>query len=210
MNTILNQSNRHRVFTNRLNREDIQLVAPLESESSPTPAGKALPHSFPKTKFRRERARSTCSICGGIRGRGPTFYRTYFHTQRPWMGAKLYFAKWYNGLDQKMFAGCWQRKPLLGPAWEAEASTNKRGTREGSLYHLTRLFCSREGLVSTTGTFARVQLLRFDVVFLAARVRKVQPSYRLCKAAGCSTKGKILGYGAPQPLLVAIGKESRC
>ena len=45
---ILSQPNRRRVSTDRLNREGSQLT---------TPAGKTLPHSYPKTRFRRERAR---------------------------------------------------------------------------------------------------------------------------------------------------------
>ena len=51
MNIIINQPNRRRVSTDRLNREDVQLVASLEVESSPTPAGKTLPHSYPVTVF---------------------------------------------------------------------------------------------------------------------------------------------------------------
>ena len=46
-----------RVSTDRLNREDSQLAASLEGEPGHTPAGKTLPHSYPKTRFRRERAR---------------------------------------------------------------------------------------------------------------------------------------------------------
>ena len=45
----------------RLNRqaesEGSQLAASLEGEPGPTPAGKTLPHSYPETRFRRERAR---------------------------------------------------------------------------------------------------------------------------------------------------------
>ena len=44
MNTILNQPNRRRVSTDRLNREDSQLVAFLEVEFSLTSARKILPH----------------------------------------------------------------------------------------------------------------------------------------------------------------------
>ena len=55
-NIILNQSYRCPVSTDRLNREDVQLAASLEGESGPTPAGKTLPRSYPKTRFRRERA----------------------------------------------------------------------------------------------------------------------------------------------------------
>ena len=56
-NTILSQPYRSRVSTDRLNREGSQLVAPLEGEPGPTPAGKTLPHSYPETRFWRERAR---------------------------------------------------------------------------------------------------------------------------------------------------------
>ena len=54
---ILSQPYRRRVSTDRLNREGSQLVASLEGEPGPTPAGKTLPHSFPETRFRREGAR---------------------------------------------------------------------------------------------------------------------------------------------------------
>ena len=54
---ILSQPYRRRVSTDRLNREGSQLAASLEGEPGPTPAGKTLPHSFPETRFRRERAR---------------------------------------------------------------------------------------------------------------------------------------------------------
>ena len=47
-----------RVSADWLNREDSQLVASVEGESSPTPAGKTLPHLYPKTRFRRERVRT--------------------------------------------------------------------------------------------------------------------------------------------------------
>ena len=56
-NTILNQTYRRHISTDRLNREDSQLTASLEGEPGPTPAGKTLPHSCPKTRFRKERAR---------------------------------------------------------------------------------------------------------------------------------------------------------
>ena len=48
VNTILNQPNRRRVSTDRLNCEYSQLAASLEGESSSTPAGKSLAHSYPK------------------------------------------------------------------------------------------------------------------------------------------------------------------
>ena len=54
---ILSQPYRRRVSTDRLNREGSQLAASLEGEPGPTPAGKTLPHSYPETRFRRERAR---------------------------------------------------------------------------------------------------------------------------------------------------------
>ena len=56
-NTILSQPYCRRVSTDRLNRESSQLAASLEGEPGPTPAGKTLPHSYPETRFRRERAR---------------------------------------------------------------------------------------------------------------------------------------------------------
>ena len=56
-NTILSQTYRRRVSTDRLNREGSQLAASLEGEPGPTPAGKTLPLSYPETRFRRERAR---------------------------------------------------------------------------------------------------------------------------------------------------------
>ena len=59
-NTILSQPYRRRVSTNRLNREGSHLAASLEVEPGPTLAGKTLPHSYPESKFRRER--STRSI----------------------------------------------------------------------------------------------------------------------------------------------------
>ena len=56
-NTILSQPYRRRVSTDRLNREGSPLAASLEGEPGPTPDGKTLPHSYPETRFRRERAR---------------------------------------------------------------------------------------------------------------------------------------------------------
>ena len=61
---ILSQPYRRRVSTDRLNREGSQLTASLEGEPGPTPAGKTLPHSYPDTRFRRERARDV--VRGGI------------------------------------------------------------------------------------------------------------------------------------------------
>ena len=55
-NTILSQPYCRRVSTDRPNREGSQLTASLEDEPGPTPAGKTLPHSYPETRFRRERA----------------------------------------------------------------------------------------------------------------------------------------------------------
>ena len=56
-NTILNQPYCRRVSTDRSDREGSQLAAILGGEPGPTPAGKTLPHSYPETRFRRERAR---------------------------------------------------------------------------------------------------------------------------------------------------------
>ena len=54
-NTILSQPYCRRVSTDRPNREGSQLAASVEGEPGPTPAGKTLPHSYPETRFRRER-----------------------------------------------------------------------------------------------------------------------------------------------------------
>ena len=57
-NTILNQPQYRRpVSADRLNREGSRLATSLEGEARPTPAENTLPHSYPKTRFRRERAR---------------------------------------------------------------------------------------------------------------------------------------------------------
>ena len=56
-NTIFSQPCSRRVSTDRLNREGSQLAASLEGEPGPTPAGTILPHPYPETRFRRERAR---------------------------------------------------------------------------------------------------------------------------------------------------------
>ena len=56
-NTILSQPYCRRVSTDRPNRESSQLAASLEGDPGPTPAGTTLPHSYPETRFRRERAR---------------------------------------------------------------------------------------------------------------------------------------------------------
>ena len=63
-NAILSQPCRRRVSTDRLNREGSQLAASLEGEPGPTPAEKALPHSYPETRIRRERARGRISLAG--------------------------------------------------------------------------------------------------------------------------------------------------
>ena len=55
-NTILSQPYCRRVSTDRSDREGSQLAASLEGEPGPTPAGKTLPHSYPETRFRGERA----------------------------------------------------------------------------------------------------------------------------------------------------------
>ena len=62
-NTILSQPYCRRVSTNRSDREGSQLAASLEGEPGPTPAGKTLPHSYPETRFRRERARDCMYVC---------------------------------------------------------------------------------------------------------------------------------------------------
>ena len=51
VNTFPNLPSRRRTSTDRLIREDSQFIASLEGEFSPTPAGKILPHSYPKTRF---------------------------------------------------------------------------------------------------------------------------------------------------------------
>ena len=58
-NTILSQPYCRRVSTDRSDREGSQLAASLEGEPGPIPAGKTLPHSYPETRFRRERARTS-------------------------------------------------------------------------------------------------------------------------------------------------------
>ena len=60
-NTILSQPYCRRVSTDRPNRGNSQLAASLEGEPGPTPAGKILPHLYPETRFRRERARGCSS-----------------------------------------------------------------------------------------------------------------------------------------------------
>ena len=61
-NTILRQPYCRRVSTDRSDREGSQLAASLEGGPGPTPAGKTLPHSYPETRFRRERAREKLNI----------------------------------------------------------------------------------------------------------------------------------------------------
>ena len=56
-NTVLNQPYCRCVSTDRLNRDGSQLAASLEGGPGATPAEKTLPHSYPETRFRRERAR---------------------------------------------------------------------------------------------------------------------------------------------------------
>ena len=48
--------------TDWLSREDSQLAASLEGELGPTSSGKTLPHSYPETRFRRERAQDTLLV----------------------------------------------------------------------------------------------------------------------------------------------------
>ena len=66
-NTILSQPYCRRVSTDRLDREGSQFAASLEGESGPTPAGKTLPHSYPETRFWRERARDVSPHSGEYR-----------------------------------------------------------------------------------------------------------------------------------------------
>ena len=56
-NPILSKPYCRHVSTDRPNREGSQLAASLKGVPGPTPAGKTLPHSYPETRFRRERAR---------------------------------------------------------------------------------------------------------------------------------------------------------
>ena len=65
-NTILSQPYCRRVSIDRPNREGSQLAASLEGEPGPTPAGKTLPHSYPETRFRRERARDWHYLIGSM------------------------------------------------------------------------------------------------------------------------------------------------
>ena len=58
-NTILSQPYHLYISTDRLNRKGSQLVASLEGEPDPTPAGKTLPHSYPETRFWREKRNKT-------------------------------------------------------------------------------------------------------------------------------------------------------
>ena len=64
--TILSQPYCRRVSTDKPNHGGSQLTASLEGEAGPTSAGKTLPHSYPETRFRRERARDTI-ISGEVR-----------------------------------------------------------------------------------------------------------------------------------------------
>ena len=58
---ILNQPNRRRVSTDRVNHMNSQLVASLEGDFNPTPVGETLPHSYPITRVRRERVQDGSS-----------------------------------------------------------------------------------------------------------------------------------------------------
>ena len=60
--TIISQPYCRRVSTNGPNGEGSQLASSLEGEPGPTPAGKTLPHSYPETRFRRERARDVQQV----------------------------------------------------------------------------------------------------------------------------------------------------
>ena len=57
VNTILNQPNLCCRSTDLLNRDDNLLATSVAGEFSSTPTGKTLPHSYPKTRFRRENTR---------------------------------------------------------------------------------------------------------------------------------------------------------
>ena len=83
-NTILSQPYCRRVSTDRPNREGSQLAASLEGEPGPTPAGKTLPHSYPETRFRRERTRDIRK-CGVIRhySRLRVIFNTYTRVRVP-------------------------------------------------------------------------------------------------------------------------------
>ena len=78
-NTILSQPYCRRVSTDRSDREGSQLAASLEGEPGPTPAGKTLPHSYPETRFRRERARD----CVGSRSVSRPYKDSYDSSARP-------------------------------------------------------------------------------------------------------------------------------
>ena len=74
-NTIFSQPYCRRVSSDRPNREGSQLAASLEGEPGPTPAGKILPHSYPETRFRRERARATLNEFNLL-----SLYGVWWHT----------------------------------------------------------------------------------------------------------------------------------
>ena len=71
VDTILNQPNRRRVSTGRLNRVDSQLVASPEGEFGPTLAGKTLPHSYPKNSRLRGEWAFVC-VCLTLTDRAST------------------------------------------------------------------------------------------------------------------------------------------
>ena len=82
-NTILSQPYCLRVSTDRPNREGSQLAASLEGEPGPTPAGKILPHSYPETRFRRERSLVTLGQQQYNTGEKPTvMLYTFIEMQR--------------------------------------------------------------------------------------------------------------------------------
>ena len=103
-NTILSQPYCRRVSTDRSDREGSQLAASLEGEPGPTPAGKTLPHSYPETRFRRERARdlklvtraSLSSFLFTPFGRGGTTINQPHFTKRAYLllgeGSELHIA----------------------------------------------------------------------------------------------------------------------
>ena len=98
-NTIPSQLYCRRVSTDRPNRERSQMAAYLEGEPGPTPAGKTLPHSYPETRFRRERARvpSRVSLLISILRLNPVLpFRDFsrFPRQRPFFFFHLTSSRW--------------------------------------------------------------------------------------------------------------------
>ena len=69
MDIIFNQPNHRRVSNDRFYRVDSQFVL---YEFSPTPARKIIPHSYPKTRFCRERAYAAVRVGRCIWSSKPT------------------------------------------------------------------------------------------------------------------------------------------